>query len=104
DEFEHALGDGVVELVELDEVAALDVPVRLLELRVEVEGVREPRVQQPDDLVASLVTDVDPRGEGAPSLHGHGFLLTGGQLHTGSVRPSASAKPKMRFASYRNND
>jgi hypothetical protein len=38
--------------VELDEVAALDVPVRLLELRVEIERVGEPRVQTLDELLA----------------------------------------------------
>src|SRR5205823_6820711 len=89
DVLEHALGDRVVELVQLDEVAALDVPVRLLELRVEVERVGEARVQELDELVARGIDDVDARGEGALRLRGHGDLPgVGSRIVARGARPA----------------
>src|SRR4029078_9161384 len=71
DVLEDGLRDGVVELVELDEVAALDVPVRLLELRVQVEAVREPGVQELDELLARVCRDVDAGLERPACLRRH---------------------------------
>jgi hypothetical protein len=48
----HRLGDLVEQLVESDERGALHVPVGLLELRLEVDRVRKPRIEQIDDLRA----------------------------------------------------
>jgi len=45
---EHVRGHAVIELVQLKEVAPLDVPVRLLQLRIEIECVREAAVQELD--------------------------------------------------------
>jgi hypothetical protein len=63
--------------VQLDEVAALDVPVRLLQLRIEVKGVRQPRVQELDELLALVVCDVDPSFERAARLSCHDVLPAG---------------------------
>ena len=71
DERQHRLGDHVVELVELDEVGPLDVPVRLLHLAVEVERVRETRVEQIDELLAILDREVVAGLEHRPCLGGH---------------------------------
>src|SRR5436190_8454842 len=96
DVLEHALGDRVVELVQLDEVAALDVPVRLLELRVEIERVGETRVQELDELVARGIGDADPRGEGALRLRGHGDLPAGWVPHRRTRSPARGAARKGR--------
>ena len=72
DEAEHALGDRVVELVQLDEVGPLDVPVRLLELAVEVERVRETGVEQLDELLATVGGEVVTGLERDARLGRHG--------------------------------
>jgi hypothetical protein len=54
----HLLVDAVEQLVQRDEVRPLDVPVGLLGLRLEVDAVGEPRVEQFDRLGADLLRQV----------------------------------------------
>jgi hypothetical protein len=56
--------------MEGDEVRALDVPVRLLGLRLEVDAVRQPRVEQLDRLDTSRLRKIVLRLE-----HGKVSLL-----------------------------
>ena len=65
------LGNLVEELMQRDEVRALHIPVGLLGLHRQVDGVDEPGVQQFDDLLARLGGDVV-----AGLVHG-GFLRRG---------------------------
>jgi hypothetical protein len=56
--------------------------VRLLQLRIEVEGVGQPRVQELDELLALVVGNVDPGLERAarlscPDVLPAGLLLLG---------------------------
>ena len=52
------VGDLVEEFVQGDEVRTLDVPVRLLGLQPEIDGVDEARVEQVDDLLTGLQRQV----------------------------------------------
>jgi hypothetical protein len=72
--------------VELDEVAALDVPVGLLELRVEVEAVGETHVQDLDELLARVLRDVDSGRERLGRLGRHGSSRIGFEGGTPSLR------------------
>ncbi len=65
-----ALGDVVVELVQLEEIGSPYDPVRLLRLRVQVEGVGQARVQQVDELAAGVLADVDSGRELERCLRG----------------------------------
>src|ERR671935_218684 len=82
----------VVELVKLDEVASLDVPVRLLHLRVEIERVGQTCVQEIDELVARRVGDVDASRKGAAGLRRHEDL-------PGLVGPYSHLRPGWAKAS-----
>src|SRR5262249_33488699 len=61
----HTLRDLVEELVEGDELGALDVPVREFRLVEEVARARQPLVQERDKGGANVGTDVDARGIGS---------------------------------------
>jgi DNA invertase Pin-like site-specific DNA recombinase len=63
----------VVAFCNEQELQSLDVPVSLLRLAVDVEGVSQLLVEQGDDLFADLGVDIDPSGE--QTRLGHDELL-----------------------------
>src|SRR6202041_1333229 len=54
DLFQDHVGDLVEQLVQGDEVGALHVPVRLLDLALQINGVGQPIVKNEDDVAAGL--------------------------------------------------
>ena len=54
----HFLVDLVEQLVQRDEIRPLDVPVSLLDLRLQVDGVGQAGVEQLDDLDASRLGQI----------------------------------------------
>ena len=59
----HVFVDFVEQLVESDEIGPLDVPMGLLGLRLQVDGIREPSIEQLDRLGANVLGKVAFRFE-----------------------------------------
>src|SRR5205085_11715880 len=76
DGFASGVGDLVEELVQRDELRALHVPVRLFRLVLEVDGARELRVQELDELSARFLGEVVLRL--VEGLHGDAFRAMSG--------------------------